>query len=338
MTHQTVAARLTEPWGGRARYRLARCLVLLGSLCTGCSCGKDKKDAKPAQPAPTSTPKPPAQEKPEVLYLPDGGDIAPPPPAERAVPQPLTTASTLRCPAEMVDVAGRFCVDRYEASLLDASSGRHFSPYYSPSPTVARRARKQWGDAGLIDAALEIDMPPLPDWQLKADARPQAASAAGVIPSGYLSGIMAATVCENAGKRLCTPEEWVFACRGQHGRKFPYGDKYEQGRCNVFRPAHPAVLLHGSASIGHQDPRLNLAKHKGDRLLRPTGTTQDCRSEWGEDAIYDMVGNLDEWVDEATGAFQGGFFSRSTKEGCDARITVHPREYFDYSLGARCCK
>ena len=51
-----------------------------------------------------------------------------------------------------------------------------------------------------------------------------------------------------------------------------------------------------------------------------------------------MVGNLDEWVDEDTGAFQGGFYSRSTREGCDARITVHPPQYFDYSLGARCCK
>jgi hypothetical protein len=49
-----------------------------------------------------------------------------------------------------------------------------------------------------------------------------------------------------------------------------------------------------------------------------------------------MVGNLDEWV--ADGGFSGGFFSRGTREGCDARITSHPPEYFDYSLGARCCR
>ena len=69
-----------------------------------------------------------------------------------------------------------------------------------------------------------------------------------------------------------------------------------------------------------------------------TGETPDCKSEWGSDAIFDMVGNLDEWVDEPKGRFSGGFFSRSTREGCDASVTAHPRAYYDYSLGVRCCK
>jgi sulfatase modifying factor 1 len=304
----------------------------------GCACSKHKEDSKSEHRAPKVASKPPQHEMPEILYLPDGGDVAPPPPVERIIPEPPPTASLLRCPADMVDVAGRFCIDRYEASLIDVSSGRRFSPYYSPSPTLARRAQQQWAPTALIGSATDTQMPALPGWQLESDAKPQATSAAGVVPNGYLSGTMAAKVCENAGKRLCRPEEWVFACRGQQGRKFPYGDKYEPGRCNVFRPAHPAVLLHGNASVGHRDPRLNLAQYKGERLLYPTGAARDCRSQWGDEAIYDMVGNLDEWVDEPTGAFQGGFFSRATKEGCDARITVHPRDYFDYSLGARCCR
>jgi formylglycine-generating enzyme len=340
VTRQNVAAALGARRGAHALSALGRlvCSLLVMALAVSGGCKKREDKSKSEQRATALAPKAPQREKPELLYLPDGGDIAPPPPADRVVPQPPPTASTLSCPAEMVDVAGRFCIDRYEASLVDASSGRHYSPYYSPTPSVARRALTQWADAGLADGAPEVEMPPLPNWQLQSSAKPQAVSAAGVIPNGFLSGVLAAEVCENAGKRLCKPDEWVLACRGQQGRKFPYGDTYEQGRCNVFRETHPAVLLHGNASIGHQDPRLNLAKFKGDRLLRPTGATQRCRSEWGDDAIYDMVGNLDEWVDEPTGAFQGGFFSRSTKEGCDARITVHPPEYFDYSLGVRCCR
>ena len=51
-----------------------------------------------------------------------------------------------------------------------------------------------------------------------------------------------------------------------------------------------------------------------------------------------MVGNLDEWVDEPGGAFLGGFYSRATQNGCEARVTEHPPEYFDYSTGARCCR
>ena len=51
-----------------------------------------------------------------------------------------------------------------------------------------------------------------------------------------------------------------------------------------------------------------------------------------------MVGNLDEWVDDPEGTFVGGFFSRSSKEGCDAIVTTHAPSYRDYSIGARCCK
>ena len=97
-------------------------------------------------------------------------------------------------------------------------------------------------------------------------------------------------------------------------------------------------MLHGNASINHTDPRLTLVSVGGRPLLRQTGATPECKSEWGADAIYDMVGNLDEWVDDAKGAFQGGFFSRSTRDGCDSRISSHARTYYDYSLGARCCK
>jgi hypothetical protein len=68
-----------------------------------------------------------------------------------------------------------------------------------------------------------------------------------------------------------------------------------------------------------------------------TGATAGCRSDWGNDAIYDMVGNLDEWVDDPSGVFVGGFYARSTREGCEARVGVHPPVYYDYSTGARCC-
>ena len=167
---------------------------------------------------------------------------------------------------------------------------------------------------------------------------PRAEAAVGRTPSGYLSGELADTACRNAGKRLCTIDEWVFACRGETNRKFPYGDRYEEGRCNVFREAHPAQILHGDMSTGHLDPRLNLVEGAAGPLLRKTGATSSCRSQWGADAAYDMVGNVDEWVSATQGAFLGGFYSRSTREGCAAKVSSHPRSYFDYSLGVRCCR
>ncbi len=180
---------------------------------------------------------------------------------------------------------------------------------------------------------------PLPPLLRPVSASPAVAarSLMSVQPSGYLSGIVAERACRAVGKRLCTPKEFKTACRGQEDRDFPYGDDYQQGVCNVFRLAHPAALLHGHASVGHLDPRLNRVNFKGQPLLRYTGATPRCQSRWGDDAIYDMVGNLDEWVAEKGGAFAGGFYSRSTRAGCRALITAHPRRYYDYSTGTRCC-
>jgi formylglycine-generating enzyme required for sulfatase activity len=162
-----------------------------------------------------------------------------------------------------------------------------------------------------------------------------------MIPSGFTSGQVAEQACEAAGKRLCSLDEWTHACKGERATKFPYGDRYQHGRCNVYRFVHPAALLHGNASVGHLDPRLNRVEEiRGSQrlaVLRPGGTTPQCASHWGDDAVHDMVGNLDEWVEKKGGAFAGGFYARLTRSGCDAVISVHPRRYLDYSLGTRCC-
>ena len=98
------------------------------------------------------------------------------------------------------------------------------------------------------------------------------------------------------------------------------------------RPQRWMVLRNEPLRRGNGKP------HWAEQLFRQTGATPDCKSEWGSDAAYDMVGNLDEWVDDPKGLFLGGFFSRSTREGCESSISAHPRPYFDYSTGTRCCK
>lgn len=283
----------------------------------------------------------PTEPAPELLYLPDGGDVGPPrSPGQAILPGPWGFSSK-RCPEEMVDVQGRFCVDRFEASLVDRERSREISPFYHPGRMQARREYGKWQKARLGSESArsrEMAVPVPPSWQLAEEFEPRAVVKPGVLPNGFVSGDAAAKACQNAGKRLCTQEEWVTACRGEKNRKHPYGDRYEQGRCNVFRESHPALVLHGNPSINHLDPRLLQVRSNGKPLLLKTGESPDCRSEWGNDAIFDMVGNLDEWVDDTKGRFSGGFFSRSTREGCDASVTAHPRAYYDYSLGVRCCK
>lgn len=250
-------------------------------------------------------------------------------------------APVRRCPVEMVQVRG-FCIDRWEASLVDAATGQPLSPYYAPSKTEMEAAYEYWlveranvGD----DAARQVALPEPSIWQREHAFTPRAVSRAGATPHGYLSYYAAKRACTNAGKRLCSEHEWVTACEGQRATKFPYGDRYRAFACNVFRPYHPGFALHQNSSTGHRDPRLNLVVESDEQpLLRQTGDTPTCASSWGSDAVFDMVGNLDEWVEgETRPVFVGGFYSRSTNKGCEARVDSHAPAYYDYSLGTRCC-
>ncbi|MEO7331034.1 MAG: hypothetical protein ABI193_20835 [Minicystis sp.] len=296
--------------------------------------------------------------------------------ASASVDLPPQAPPPMVCPKAMLAVAGKFCVDKWEASLIDKKSRAAVSPYYPPDRRLAAQIADTWEKDRLTigdEKAQHTAIPALPAWQRERDPDPVALSRPGVKPNGYLTQIIASRACANAGKRLCTPIEWRSACEGEKKRAFPYGEVYEHGACNIFRALHPAVTLHGNAAVGHLDPRLNTVQEKnGDPLLRATGTTSRCKIEWDGDAAWDMNGNIDEWVDDGpelgadpsaaasassaasaeaapsasasakpiplqTGRFLGGFFSRSKRDGCASSIGKHLKSYFDYSTGTRCC-
>ncbi len=250
-------------------------------------------------------------------------------------------STKLACPGDMVSIAGRYCVDRFESTLVDGKTARVLSPDFPSTPNLLEivlgdwaTERAHWGDAH----ARAFPLPEVPSWQRGVKMEPIAVPLFGARPNGYVTGLVAESACAAAGKRLCSLDEFTTACRGEDDTDFPYGAEYQDGVCNVFREDHPAALLHHNASMGHLDPRLNRVRAKGRLLYETAGARPACRSAWGGDAVYDLVGNLDEWVDEGGGAFAGGFYSRSTRSGCDAVITAHPKVYADYSTGVRCCK
>lgn len=310
-----------------------------GAAASGGASAVASSQAPPLDTAPAPAPPPPGATAPAAAV-----DHPPDPPL-------------IACPREMIRVPGGlpprdanpaepapvkpFCIDRWEASLIDRRTGQPLSPYYPPDRRTAVHLAETWEKQRLeigSDEARQVPIPELAAWRRQREIDPVAVSKAGVVPNGYLSGNVAALACKNAGKRLCRHDEWVLACEGEQRRRYPYGDAYKQGACNIFRAAHPALVLHDNPSIGHLDPRLNLVKEKsGDPLLRRTGATLACRSTWGDDALWDMNGNLDEWVEDEHGRFNGGFFSRSKRDGCASTVTAHKRDYYDYSTGTRCC-
>lgn len=259
----------------------------------------------------------------------------------RVAAAPASVRPLRGCPREMARV-GSFCIDRWELSAIDRTTQQELSPYYPPQRGLIHRVldvwqieRSSWGS----DSAQAFLLPELSRLQREGCFVPVARSVPNVVPQAYLSRDLARKLCEDAGKRLCSHAEWQTACRGERGTLFPYGNEYIAGQCNVWRNTHPARVLHGNSSLGHLDPRLNLVvEYDSGALLRLTGTTRGCTSRFGEEVIYDMVGNLDEWVDDEPGVFVGGFYARATSKGCDAKVSSHAPTYLDYSTGARCCR
>jgi formylglycine-generating enzyme len=242
------------------------------------------------------------------------------------------------CSPDMLEVAwrppladkGRFCVDHFEAQLVELR-----------------------GDARV---------PHPPSARPRAGVRYAAVNRPGVLPQAYVSRTEASAACEASGKRLCTRSEWMTACRGAAGTPFPYGARYEDGRCNLGK-RHLLTLLFPDRVYNlryedFNDPSL----HARDGFLAPTGAYDGCASST-VDAPKDMVGNLHEWVaDDATrtvlasilaevprqwqptaagnGIFMGGFYSTRHEHGpgCLFTTVAHEPAYHDYSIGFRCCR
>jgi hypothetical protein len=215
------------------------------------------------------------------------------------------------CPPGMarIDVEGQraYCIDRWEATVVEIEGSKERS-----HPATQ----------------------PVTNLKVKALTR------AGVTPQGYISKNEAEAACKNAKKRLCSGAEWERACRGKAPTTFPYGDERKPGYCNDSGRA-PLAALHPGESVyesseAMNDPRINQAPN----TVAPTGKFERCRNAFG---VYDMVGNLHEWVadvhDGSRGTFRGGYYQDThlNGDGCGYRTTAHGVDYHDYSTGFRCC-
>lgn len=228
-------------------------------------------------------------------------------------------------------LAGTVCVDRYEDELVvrDADDRIHVHPWY---------ARPRSG------------------------VRYVARSRDGAFPQAYVNRSESAAACEAAGKRLCSLHEWFNACRGSRRTAYPYGPRKRAGICNSGK-RHLLARFYGenprlwSYHHAFNDPRLDQVPG----FLARTGAFRRCVTDTG---LYDMVGNLHEWVSDTIepttssvvpvpraalarldrqaghGVFMGGFYSTRDEHGngCGFVTIGHQPSYHDYSTGFRCCR
>jgi len=129
--------------------------------------------------------------------------------------------------------------------------------------------------------------------------------------------------CAYAGGRICTEPEWLAACAGVSGRKFPYGNAFDLSACNAQSQTETVE--------GRPSTTAPVASH--------------WRCEGGLDCLFDMAGNVAEWVDSCKGdycKFRGaGYLSNDPVDrfaGCSGVCSGNDKSLQSGVVGIRCCR
>jgi hypothetical protein len=220
-----------------------------------------------------------------------------------------TSDTASPCPRDMVSIDDAYCIDRFEASLVELLPDGKEQPWPHYMPIEGHIVR--------------------------------AVSEPRVFPQAYISEVQAVEACARSEKRLCKANEWRKACMGPERTTYPYGSANEPRRCNDHGRSPMGIRwgLTGDESDRAQwtwdkmnDPSLD----QYDGTLAKAGDHERCTNAYG---AFDMVGNLHEWIDDPSGTFLGGYYQdiHLNGDGCAYKTMAHEAAYHDYSTGFRCC-
>lgn len=219
------------------------------------------------------------------------------------------------CPDGMLEVEGSFCpeVEQKCNRYIDPEGvfPRRCAEFAPTSKCIGKESKRHF----CIDRY---------EWPNKAGENPI------VMKTWY----EAKDACTSAGKRLCGDSEWTVACEGQERLPYPYGYDRNSEACNIDKP-HPDV---NEKALGSADAAVRDAEAKRLWQGEPSGSRASCVSPYG---VFDMTGNVDEWVVNESGApyksgLKGGYWG-PVRDRCRPMTTVHAEGFSFYQIGFRCC-
>jgi hypothetical protein len=229
---------------------------------------------------------------------------------------PTTIAADVQaptgCPDDTIAVRGTHCDEVSEQCLEWAANGRGQCLRFAPDPRCTGRRLS-------VDVCMD---------------RYEWPNQRGALPSVMVSYEAAEALCAARGRRLCTEDEWAFACSGEALLPYPYGRERSADACTVdlFARAPNRALLHSS------DHALRNAEVERVYMASPSGARPSCRSVFG---VHDLTGNVDEWVRSTRSygqpsALMGGFWGH-VRNRCRAVTRAHGPRFSYYQIGFRCC-
>ncbi|WP_437983476.1 formylglycine-generating enzyme family protein [Sorangium sp. So ce117] len=242
------------------------------------------------------------------------------------------------CPDDMVLVEGDYC------PVVDQICLKHHKEFEKDQERRATPSNEAEGPTTVSERCLEYRRPSECLSKKRAPMRfcvdrYEWPNRKGELPALLVSWRQAVKACEGVGKRLCTEDEFNFACEGEEMLPYTYGFARDATKCNIDRPfrQREVTLFHYERCMRH--PKCKAELERLDQRV-PAGSMPACVSPFG---AYDLNGNINEWVvrpgrksPERSG-LKGGWWG-PMRGRCRPTVGFHKEEDYGYEQGFRCCK
>ncbi len=314
-------------------YRLASPFAVVGAviLIGACRTSASVPDAAPAASSSTDAAAEARDAAAELLDAAADAD---------AGGEPALPGSTEGCSADMVLVRGNYCPEVNQVCL-------EYHDEYLRDEARKKDKLAKGEDVGKSTVSERCLRYKEPTECLSKQRRPMRfcmdryewPNHKGELPSLLISWTDARKECEKIGKRLCTEEEFNFACEGEEMLPYTYGYVRDATRCNIDRQyrKREKKLLHYESCMKKPECKNELAKL--DQRL-PAGSLAQCVSPFG---VYDLNGNINEWVFRPKekppnrSGLKGGWWG-PVRGRCRPTVGFHKEDDYGYEEGFRCCQ